>query len=90
MTPKNSLRKDPSFAVHFKNAAAKAKFSRGEMTPSEAREATIQVPIIRGVNGPVAKQYRNDLEYAAKLADPVWQENAKRIREDRAAKKLGV
>ena len=64
--------------VHFKNAAARAKFLSGKMTPSEARQSMVQVPIIRGLDRKVQKQLLNDWKYAAKINSPEWKAEAQR------------
>lgn len=69
--------------IHFKNAAAKAKFARGELTPSEARAATVTIAAKRGVDRKTLKQFRNDMRYAEKINSPEWQANAARIRAEK-------
>lgn len=72
--------------VHFKNAAARAKFESGKMTPHEAKQAVVEVPIRRGIDRKTLKQFRNDMKYAAKINNPDWQKKAEEIR---AAKNQG-
>jgi hypothetical protein len=64
--------------VHFKNAAARAKFESGKLTPAEARQAVVEVPIRRGMDRKALKQLRNDMMYAAKLNSPEWKAEAAR------------
>jgi hypothetical protein len=65
--------------VHFKNAAARAKFESGKLTPAEARQAVVEVPIKRGMDRKTLKQLRKDWKYAAKINNPEWQaESARR------------
>ena len=64
--------------VHFRNAAARAKFESGKMTPSEARQAVIEVPVRRGIDHKVLKQLRSNMKYAAKINDPAWKAEAER------------
>lgn len=54
---------------HFKNAAARLSFEKGE-TPLEG--ATNEVPIYRGLSARVYKQVLSDQKYKAKLASDEW------------------
>lgn len=67
--------------VHFRNAAARAKFESGKMTAAEARNAVVEVPVRRGIDRKQMKTLMNDMKYAAKLNDPEWQRKAAEIRE---------
>lgn len=80
METKNQQRAfDPQTTrVHFRNAAAKAKFESGKMTPSEARQAIIEVPVKRVLDRKTLKQMRNDWKYAAKINNPEWRAEAAR------------
>lgn len=56
-------------ARHFKNAAARAKFNRGEITMDEA---TTLVPVKRAMDRRSRKQLIGNMNYARKVNDPRW------------------
>lgn len=78
-------KREPTTRVHFKNAAARAKFEAGTMTMSEA---TVQVPLKKGMDRNVRKQLIGNMKYAQKLNDPRWQARAAEIRAEREGKIL--
>lgn len=81
-------KREPTTRVHFKNAAARAKFEAGTMTMSEARAATVQVPLKKGMDRNVRKQLISNMKYAQKVNDPRWQVRAAEIRAEREGKIL--
>lgn len=72
------LRAPSATRVHFKNAAARAKFLKGEMTPAEARQSMNEVEIRPGIDRRTLKQIRSNMKYAAKINNPDWVAEAAR------------
>lgn len=65
------------YAKHFKNAAARAKFNRGEISEKEAFKG---VPVYAGVDNRVARSYNKWLTYRGKREQPDWKAAAASIR----------